>query len=83
MLMLTVKLEGQGAFAGIEPERTIHLAEGTEIVLAGLAQRMESGKPSVAFGFPLPDGRWVIAETSLRLLLTAAELLKARYGDPR
>jgi hypothetical protein len=43
----------------------------------------ESGKPSVALGFELPDGRWVLAETSLALFLTAAEALRARYGDPR
>jgi hypothetical protein len=53
------------------------------IRVAGLDDGMTSGKPSVAFGIVLPDGRWVFAETSLRLFLTAADVLKARFGDPR
>jgi hypothetical protein len=44
---------------------------------------MESGKPSVAFIIPLEDGSFVFAETSLRLFLTAADMFKARHGDPR
>jgi hypothetical protein len=44
---------------------------------------MKGGAPSVAFRIDLEDGRTVIAETSLKLLLTASDLFKARYGDPR
>jgi len=42
---------------------------------------MASGKTSVAFDIPLPDGRHVLAETSLELFLAAADALRARYGD--
>ena len=38
---------------------------------------MASGKASVAFRFELPDGTAVIAETSLALLTTAADALRA------
>jgi hypothetical protein len=61
----------------------IHLADGAHIEIGGLSGGMESGKPSVAFCFLLPDGRPVVAETSLALFLTAADVLRARHGDPR
>jgi hypothetical protein len=44
---------------------------------------MVSGAPSVAFCFKLGEREVVLAETSLALFLTAADALKARYGDPR
>lgn len=53
------------------------------IGVTGLAGGMESGKPSVALRVDLEDGTAVVAETSLALFLTAADALKARYGDPR
>ncbi len=83
MPVLTVNLQGDGAFLDLAQQHgeAIHLTD--EIRVAGLDRGMASGKPSVAFGFVLPDGRWVLAETSLALLLTAADLLRARFGDPR
>jgi hypothetical protein len=63
--------------------RLVHLSDDADIAVAGLAHGMQSGDPSVSFTFALPDGRVVFAETSLRLLLTAADALKARHGDPR
>ena len=53
------------------------------IGVTGLVGGMASGKPSVAFRIDLDDGSSVIAETSLALFLTAADAMKARYGDPR
>lgn len=53
------------------------------IGVTGLAGGMQSGAPSVALRVDLPDGTAVIAETSLALFLTAADALKAKYGDPR
>lgn len=53
------------------------------IGVTGLSGGMASGKPSVALRIDLDDGSSVIAETSLALFLTAADALKARYGDPR
>lgn len=53
------------------------------IGVTGLVSGMQSGKPSVALRVDLDDGTAVIAETSLALFLSAADALKARYGDPR
>jgi hypothetical protein len=53
------------------------------IGVTGLAGGMQSGKPSVAFRIDLPDGTAVIAETSMALFLSAADVLRAKYGDPR
>ena len=60
-----------------------HLAGGSHIQVTGLEGGMQSGRPSVAIRLDLEDGRVVLAETSLALFLSAADALKARYGDPR
>jgi hypothetical protein len=68
----------------LRTEDIIHLSNGAKpMQMAGLSNGMGSGAPSVAVRIDLPDGKVVIAETSLRLLLTAADILKARFGDPR
>lgn len=64
-------------------EHLHHVAVDGEIEIGGLDGGMSSGKPSVAFCFGLPSGEVVLAETSMALFLTAADALKARYGDPR
>ena len=64
-------------------DRVIHLAQGTEIAVTGLDAGMVSGKPSVTLRLDLPDGSIVIAETSMALWLTATDMLRSRYGDPR
>lgn len=83
MLSMHIVLQGDGAFADLQREHgdPIHLTN--EITVAGLEAGMAGGKPSVGFGFVLPNGRWVLAETSLALFLTAADALRARLGDPR
>jgi hypothetical protein len=53
------------------------------ISVAGLDHGMSSGKPSVAIRIDLNDGTSVLAETSLALFLTAADGLRAKFGDPR
>ena len=64
--------------------RVIWLGNGAHpIAIAALKGGMTSGKPSVAIRLDLPDGRTVIAETSLTLLLAAAETFRTRFGDPR
>lgn len=59
----------------------IHLANDAEIVMSGLADGMSSGKPSVMFGFKLPDGQVVMAETSWWLFATAFWAFAARFGQ--
>jgi hypothetical protein len=44
---------------------------------------MASGQPSVALLIETEPGTMIMAETSLKLFLMAADILKARYGDPR
>lgn len=68
----------------IEEWRLIWLGNNAKpIQVTGLDGGMVSGNPSVAIRLDLPDGKTVIAETSLALFLTAADALKSRYGDPR
>lgn len=57
-----------------------HVTE--EITVVGLPHGMTSGAPSVMFRFDLPEGV-LLAQTSLRALLTLADAMRSRYGDPR
>lgn len=61
-------------------DKIIHLPNGT-IGLAALSAGMKSGKTSLAFRIDLPDGRIVVAETSLALLHTALAAINARYPE--
>lgn len=81
MLALQVIVDGDGCWSDLKSKEIIHVTDGLHV--AGLAKGMKGGAPSIAIRVDLPDGRVVIAETSLKLFLTAADMLKARYGDPR
>lgn len=80
MPALHVIVNGDGAFPDLANKDVTEVQEAT---ITGLSEGMQSGRPSVMFRLDLPDGRVVLYQTSLRLLLTAADALKARYGDPR
>ncbi len=75
--------EGEAVFADLQRGEIVHVGNGATIRVTGLDAGVISGEPSVAMAFPLPDGRWALIETSLRMFLTAADMLKARFGDPR
>ena len=61
-------------------ERLIHLENSAPpIQIASLPGGMASGKTSVCLRLDLPDGRVVLAQTSLALFLTAAAALEAKY----
>lgn len=86
MPAIDLNLDGDGAFADYAQEiadgTLIHLGnDAPAIRMAVLAGGMASGRPSVVFGFRLPDGRAVLAETSLAILQTAMAGIMARYGD--
>lgn len=96
MPVLDIRLDGDGWIPEVGPAlrdgTLVHLADGAQIIVAGLRDGMRGGpdeptRPSVAIAFRLPDDpggkTWVLAETSLRLFLTAADALRARFGDPR
>lgn len=58
----------------------IHLGDDAEVVVSGLERGMASGAPSMMFGFALPDGRCVIAETSWRLFSAAYMAFAGKFG---
>lgn len=86
MLQIDIKLDGEGAWPDLAEkarrDQLIHLGNGTSLGLAALQAGMTSGRASVAFRFDLPDGRSVLAETSLRALYSATKALVLRFGEP-
>lgn len=84
MPALELIFEGDGAFESevAAASEVVHLGnDAPAIKLTVLDGGMASGLPSVAFGFKLPDGRFVIAETSARLIVAAGRGLAARYPE--
>lgn len=80
-LKLRPRVDEHGGFdflKGVDPDKIIHLTDTIEV--GSLEGGMASGKPSVAFCFRLPDGRVVVAETSLELLIAAGRGLAAAHG---
>lgn len=77
MEKLIINLDGDNILAGFPAEKVVHTKTFTVTSLSG---GMSSGAPSVAIILDLPDGRKVLAETSLRLFLSAARALRAKYG---
>lgn len=80
MPVLKIVLDGDGKFnhLGGRPQRPV-----TELSITALEGGMKSGNPSVALVVELGDGSYVLAETSLKLFLAAADAFRAKYGDPR
>lgn len=70
---------GFDALRDLDPEQIIHLTGPIEV--GSLAGGMASGKPSVAFCFKLPDGKVVVAETSLDLFTSTARALAAAHEN--
>ena len=63
------------------PDSWVHMADPL-IQIVGIEKGMQSGRPSVMIRLDLPDGRVVIAETSLDAFQTANAVLRGRFGDP-
>jgi hypothetical protein len=80
MPALDIILHGDGCWPDLKehPDRVIHLADGTLIAMAALPGGMTSGQTSVSIRIDLPDGRVVVAETSLALLGTAVDMFRAQ-----
>lgn len=55
------------------------------LTIGGMAEGTETGKPVVMVAIDDPDGSdtVLVMQTTLSLFLTAADALKAKYGDPR
>lgn len=78
MAHMRIIMKGDGAFQELQGKHVRMAAIEAATVLAG---GMQSGKASVAFLIPLNDGSFVIAETSLALLVAAVRAFDARYGE--
>ena len=69
---------------GFRPEEYGVTEHQGELIVGGMPQGTESGKPTVMLALEQPGGHgFLVAETTLSLFLTAADVLKAKYGDPR
>lgn len=80
MTTLYIVPDADGAFPELKDREVVRT---NEFAVGGLAGGMTNGAPAVVTVIELPDGRVVFAETSLALFLTAADVFKDRYGDPR
>lgn len=80
MAHVHIHLEGDTCWPDLrdKQEQIIHVMDALSI--AALSGGMTSGRPSVAFRIDLPGGQIVLAELSMRLFLTAADLFRVRYG---
>jgi hypothetical protein len=62
------------------PKETRLVELGSELRIGVLEGGTIEGNPTVSIFFPLPEGGYAFAETSLRLFLAAAKVFAARYG---
>lgn len=77
MPTIVIKLDGPEAFTPIPESATIHhVTEPFEVAL--VLGGMHSGKASVMFRVPLPDGSVVLLETSFGLLEMAYRAMQGR-----
>ena len=53
------------------------------LIIGGMPEGTEAGKPIVMLGLEIDEGGWLVKQTTLSLFLSAADALKAKYGDPR
>lgn len=81
MIAIDVHLDGDRCW-DLKYKDIIHLGnDGPPIGMAVLTHGMAGGRASVTIRLDLPDGRVVLAETSLQLLGTAVDAMRARHGE--
>jgi hypothetical protein len=76
---MKIHLDGEDILKGVDPKRILYLEN--PITVSALSHGMQSGLPSVAFIFDLPDGRKVVAHTSARLFITAAQAIFSKFRN--
>jgi hypothetical protein len=84
MQVIDLSLHGDGAFADLADkpqEQILKLPDGWPIQIATLDGGMASGNPSVMIRIDLPDGKVVLAETSVKLWQMCAAAMRGKYGD--
>jgi len=79
MPMIDLKLDGDAAFGDVPREKMIDASEAPWRI-ACLEGGMSSGRPSVALLIELPDGRVVVAQTSVRAFVAAGRAMAARFA---
>jgi hypothetical protein len=77
-MQIKVILEGDNQF----PELKGKTDEASLYALTVLPAGMSSGNPSIGIISQMPNGRFVLSQTSLKLFLSAAKAMEARYGHP-
>ncbi len=78
-MRMQVHLEGDNAWPDLAKKHPP--VQGVEIVaVACLPAGMTSGEPSVMFRCHGEKGKVVLAQTSVKMLLVAAEAIKQKYG---
>lgn len=81
MVAIRLSLEGANAWPDLRNKEQIYLGNGAPpIRITALKRGMKSGNTSVGIVLEIGLDKVVLAETSLRLFLAAADALRARYG---
>lgn len=84
MIALSIHLDGENCWPDLKDagDRVIHLSnDAPAIQLAALEKGMTSGRTSLCIRIDLPDGKIVMAETTLRLFLTAAAAFIGKFPE--
>lgn len=71
---------GQYLPTTVPPSDVVHIGNGGTIQVASLEGGTTQGNPSVAISVKLPDGKVLLAETTLALLASTARALCAAHG---
>lgn len=81
---LNIFLTGDNAWPDLRDRQDdiIHLSDSGYLGIAVLDGGMRSGRASVMIRIDLPDGKVVMAETSLRLLTMATRAFNEKHPDP-
>lgn len=79
MIRLNVALIGDGVLSDVNTEDIVTVSD--DITIAVLDKGMKSGKPSVGILIKLPDGKTLLAQTSAKLFVSAANAIHAKYPD--
>jgi hypothetical protein len=71
---MKIILDGDNCWPDLKEKGFVELEQDLEIAM--LQSGMASGAPSVSMRFELPDGRTMLAQTSLKLFLSAARAFR-------
>lgn len=78
---LRIVMDATESDIGVRDSDVLELAELSAV--GGIPNSTSSGHAAVALLLELPDGRQVLAQTTLALLGNAMRALQARYPDSR